>query len=169
MKFFNSLSLLVTIASTAFAVRVPNADTPLFYLVSTSTSPAPNLLVCSFLPLLKGQSITRALTAVALEWRCCFLSGSPHRKWTACQIVLLPGEVNRPRSCRYSQYLQTIHWRHLRLDWVQHLRSSRFHPRLNYEQVCSVSELPNSVEHGKQPVRCKTGLQLSGRLLCLWS
>ena len=50
MKFFNSLSLLTALASTAFAVVVPGADTPLFYLVSTSKDTAPNLLVCSFLP-----------------------------------------------------------------------------------------------------------------------
>ena len=61
MKFVNlafSLSVLSSLASGVFSATVlprvvpPGADTPLFYLVSTSASSGPNLLVRKFFPVI---------------------------------------------------------------------------------------------------------------------
>ncbi|KAF9037700.1 GPI-anchored small secreted protein [Panaeolus papilionaceus] len=44
MKFTGFIASLIFLASTASGARIPNADTPTFYLVSSSETPGSNLL-----------------------------------------------------------------------------------------------------------------------------
>jgi hypothetical protein len=128
LLFLSSLAQCVVSTTIQPRVTVPGADTPEFYLVSSSQNSQANLLVRQSLPILLQAPISKHIfkSAFAFIRRHKWIR-SAHRLRAHWRVLRLSRQIRGSCDKQPESFFARIDWGDPNLQRMQHIRPARFH------------------------------------------